>query len=201
MLNKQLKFSLVFFAGLFLVGSLSAQEREVAVAEFNLGSGQLCFPMQLSKDDSVFDVCLAFDQEATRPQFILDSYSSAVHDLAKIPYFNNDQGLTLPLVKFSNGVAFADVAMDVSLNTSTDEYTFTVIAARRLRYDLDHSVARVWNDALLESIRGDLARPTVHARNLFHTAVAMYDAWAIIEQGAASNYLLGQNLHGFHLRF
>lgn len=62
MLNKQLKFSLVFFAGLFLVGSLSAQEREVAVAEFNLGSGQLCFPMQLSKDDSVFDVCLAFDQ-------------------------------------------------------------------------------------------------------------------------------------------
>ena len=26
-----------------------------------------------------------------------------------------------------------------------------------------HSVARVWNEALLEAIRLDLARPTVHA--------------------------------------
>ncbi len=41
-----------------------------------------------------------------------------------------------------------------------------------------HSVARVWNDLLLDSIRKDFARPTVHARNLFHTSVAMWDAWA-----------------------
>jgi hypothetical protein len=41
-----------------------------------------------------------------------------------------------------------------------------------------HTEARLWNDMLLDSIRHDLARPTVHARNLYHTSVAMYDAWA-----------------------
>ena len=41
-----------------------------------------------------------------------------------------------------------------------------------------HSVARQWNEALLDAIRGDFARPTVHARNLFHTSAAMWDAWA-----------------------
>ena len=40
------------------------------------------------------------------------------------------------------------------------------------------SVARQWDEELLSAIRVDTPRPTVHARNLFHTAVAMYDAWA-----------------------
>ncbi len=50
------------------------------------------------------------------------------------------------------------------------------------------SVARQWNDALLEAIRGDFARPTVHARNLFHTSAAMYDAWAAYDS-TANTYL------------
>ena len=41
-----------------------------------------------------------------------------------------------------------------------------------------HSEAREWNELLLESIRKDFARPTVHARNLYHTSIAMWDAWA-----------------------
>lgn len=40
------------------------------------------------------------------------------------------------------------------------------------------SVARRWNEQLLASIRRDLPRPTVHARNLFHVSAAMWDAWA-----------------------
>ncbi len=40
------------------------------------------------------------------------------------------------------------------------------------------SVARQWNELLLESIRNDYARPTVHARNLYHVSMAMWDAWA-----------------------
>jgi hypothetical protein len=40
------------------------------------------------------------------------------------------------------------------------------------------SIARQWNDVLLEAIRIDTPRPTVHARNLFHLSSAMYDAWA-----------------------
>ncbi|MFK7921877.1 MAG: DUF6851 domain-containing protein [Bacteroidia bacterium] len=55
----------------------------------------------------------------------------------------------------------------------------------------DHSIAREWNDVLLESIRRDNARPTVHARNLFHISAAMYDAWAAFEP-TAKPYFLGQ---------
>ena len=52
----------------------------------------------------------------------------------------------------------------------------------------EESVARRWNEALLDAIRHDPPRPTVHARNLFHTSVAMYDAWAVYDP-SASQYL------------
>jgi hypothetical protein len=50
------------------------------------------------------------------------------------------------------------------------------------------SVARQWNEELLEAIRKDFARPTVHARNLWHASIAMWDAWAIYDE-TASPYL------------
>jgi hypothetical protein len=62
------------------------------------------------------------------------------------------------------------------------------------------SVARVWNEALLHSIRMDYARPTVHARNLFHTAIAMYDAWALFDD-KAETYLIGKTVGGFSCPF
>jgi len=46
------------------------------------------------------------------------------------------------------------------------------------------SVARSWNEALLDAIRRDLPAPTVHARNLFHTSAAMWDAWAAYDTTA-----------------
>jgi hypothetical protein len=58
------------------------------------------------------------------------------------------------------------------------------------------SIARLWNEALLEAIRDDFARPTVHARNLFHASVAMYDIWAIYDN-EASPYLIGNTVNGF----
>ena len=60
----------------------------------------------------------------------------------------------------------------------------------------DISIARIWNEALLEAIRRDYARPTVHARNLFHTSVALYDTWAIYND-EAKPYLIGNNVHNF----
>ena len=54
----------------------------------------------------------------------------------------------------------------------------------------DVSVARRWMEVLLQAIRDDLARPTVHARNLFHLSAAMYDAWAVYS-ATATPYLLG----------
>jgi hypothetical protein len=47
-----------------------------------------------------------------------------------------------------------------------------------------HSIARQWNEELLGAIRRDFARPTVHARNLFHTSAAMWDAWAAYDESA-----------------
>ncbi|HWR94964.1 MAG TPA: T9SS type A sorting domain-containing protein, partial [Flavobacterium sp.] len=58
------------------------------------------------------------------------------------------------------------------------------------------SIARIWNEALLDAIRKDFARPTVHARNLFHTAIALYDSWAIYDE-KASPYLMGNTLNGY----
>ncbi|NNK73730.1 MAG: T9SS type A sorting domain-containing protein [Flavobacteriaceae bacterium] len=58
------------------------------------------------------------------------------------------------------------------------------------------SIARLWNEVLLEAIRGDFARPTVHSRNLFHSSVAMYDIWAIYDD-VANPYLIGNDVHGF----
>jgi hypothetical protein len=60
----------------------------------------------------------------------------------------------------------------------------------------NHSVARQWNDVLLDAIRGDLARPTVHSRNLFHISAAMYDAWAVYDE-EATPYLTGNTVNGF----
>jgi hypothetical protein len=42
----------------------------------------------------------------------------------------------------------------------------------------DASIARRWIELLLDSIRRDFPHPPKHARNLHHTSVAMYDAWA-----------------------
>ena len=55
------------------------------------------------------------------------------------------------------------------------------------------SVARQWNEEVLNGIRNDFARPTVHARNLFHTSVAMYDAWAVFDS-YADTFFLGKTV-------
>ncbi len=63
-----------------------------------------------------------------------------------------------------------------------------------------HSVARMWNDSLLQRIRKDLARPTVHARNLFHISAAAYDAWAVFDD-EAKTYFLGKTVGGYTIPF
>lgn len=58
------------------------------------------------------------------------------------------------------------------------------------RADLDgRSVARVWDETLLGLIRQVVPAPTVHARNLFHTSAAMWDAWAAYDP-TAGGYLV-----------
>lgn len=75
-----------------------------------------------------------------------------------------------------------------------------LILASGFPINAQHSVARQWNEVLLESIRNDFARPTVHARNLFHTSAAMYDAWAAFEPNA-DTYFLGKTVNGFTIPY
>ncbi|MEL6849844.1 MAG: FG-GAP-like repeat-containing protein, partial [Bacteroidota bacterium] len=63
-----------------------------------------------------------------------------------------------------------------------------------------HTIARMWNEVLLAGIRGDFARPTVHARNLHHISAAMFDAWSAYED-EAHFYFLGNGIGGFNIPF
>jgi hypothetical protein len=51
------------------------------------------------------------------------------------------------------------------------------------------SVARRWDEALLDAIRRALPAPTIHARNLFHTSAAMWDAWAAYDPSAVGYFV------------
>lgn len=46
------------------------------------------------------------------------------------------------------------------------------------------SIARTWDEQNLSAIRIDSPNPPVHARNLFHLSVCMYDAWAAYDTNA-----------------
>jgi hypothetical protein len=46
------------------------------------------------------------------------------------------------------------------------------------------SIARIWNEEILAAIRIDVPHPPVHARNLFHLSVGIYDAWAAYDPKA-----------------
>src|SRR3989442_14896789 len=56
------------------------------------------------------------------------------------------------------------------------------------------SVARRWDEALLNAIRRSLPNPPVHARNLFHVSVAMWDAWAAYDT-TASGYVVREKVN------
>ena len=54
------------------------------------------------------------------------------------------------------------------------------------------SVARTWNEENLAAVRLSFPDPPVHARNLFHVSVAMYDAWAAYDP-EATGYIYREN--------
>lgn len=78
--------------------------------------------------------------------------------------------------------------------------TFFIVLVTFFQGFSQHSVARDWNEVLLDAIRNDFARPTVHARNLFHSSIVMYDAWAIFDS-QADPIFLGQTFGGYTCNF
>ncbi|MFT4968769.1 MAG: hypothetical protein ACI9O4_000502 [Chitinophagales bacterium] len=78
--------------------------------------------------------------------------------------------------------------------------TFCLFIGTQFTAQAQESIAQTWTEQLLFGIRNDFARPTVHARNLFHSSVAMHDAWAAYN-GESSFYFLGQNHGGLLIDF
>ena len=92
------------------------------------------------------------------------------------------------------------ITLTVSDGSLSDQDFGSVAASEPYVFDPSHSVARKWNEVVLEAIRNDFARPTVHARNLHHITGAMYDAWSAYEE-VSLQYFLGNTLDGFSIPF
>lgn len=64
---------------------------------------------------------------------------------------------------------------------------------------VDHpewSVARRWDEALLDAIRRALPNPPLHARNLYHLSAAMWDAWAAYDPTARGVFVTEKHAAG-----
>src|SRR5258708_1074355 len=73
----------------------------------------------------------------------------------------------------------------------TGTYLFLVATSSTLnaRAAASNSVARVWNERALASIRADTPHPPAQARNYFNLSVCMYDAWAAYDTNGAIGYV------------
>lgn len=134
------------------------------------------------------------DRIQTAPQFTIVSGSQLATQDATIELVATATGSPAPVFNwFKNGERIDGA------NTSTlriepahpfDSGTYTATASNplgtvttpaisvQIDWDFaDKSIARIWNDTILDAVRVDLPRPTIHARNLFHLSVAMWDAW------------------------
>ena len=99
----------------------------------------------------------------------------------------------------SNMITFALKATVMKPHWITKIFFFLVLLLVS-EVNAQHSVARQWNEATLDAIRNDFARPTVHARNLFHISIAMYECWAAYDE-IAEQYMLGRDINGFNTPF
>ena len=72
----------------------------------------------------------------------------------------------------------------------------TTPPARPIATHPEWSVARRWDEALLDAIRRALPNPPVHARNLYHTSAAMWDAWATYDPTASGVFFREKHTAG-----
>ena len=172
---------------------------------------------QVYIDDVVITACAPIPNRAPTASFTFtpasgttplqvsfDASASSDPDRDNLTYFwDFGDGSTGSGVSPSHTYTNADnftVTLTVSDGSFTDQDFGSVAASEPYVFDPSHSVARKWNEVLLEAIRNDFARPTIHARNLHHISAAMYDAWSAYE-GVSLQYFLGNTLHGFSIPF
>jgi hypothetical protein len=87
------------------------------------------------------------------------------------------------IVRFPGGAEtrLTDVAVDRQIVVGPQAYLIKDCVGADLG---GRSVARVWDETLLDAIRRDIPAPTTHARNLFHLSAAIWDAWAAYDPTA-----------------
>ena len=78
---------------------------------------------------------------------------------------------------------------------------FSGMASNAKAQVIGDNIAHVWNEEVLECIRNYFARPTVHARNLLHTSIAMFDCWTAYDEGPTEHFFLGKTWAGFYCPF
>jgi len=100
------------------------------------------------------------------------------------PHFGLGSATTVSelIVRFPNGTTtrLRDVAADRLVTVRPEPWRISGCVPSQG----GRSVARVWNEAILNAIRRDIPAPTTHARNLFHLSAAMWDAWAAYDPKA-----------------
>ncbi len=109
------------------------------------------------------------------------------------PHFGLGSATTVSelIVRFPNGstTRLHDVAADRLVTVRPEPWRMEGCSPVRT----ERSVARIWNEAILDAIRRDIPAPTTHARNLFHVSAAMWDAWAAYDP-KADGYFVTEKL-------
>ncbi len=91
------------------------------------------------------------------------------------------------IVRFPSGRETRLAGISANRRVSVSEEPWRLAGCTR---QLDgRSVARIWDEAVLNAIRRDVPAPTTHARNLFHLSAGMWDAWAAYD-GSADGYFV-----------
>jgi len=132
----------------------------------------------------------AFDVEGDSLRYSADGLPEGIFISSNVGFIGGAATYT--------GTYTVTIAVDDGIGAaSTQQFVWTVFEFEPPTLpEVDGSVARLWNEVLLESIRSDFARPTVHARNLFHTSIGMYDAWAAYDE-TAETYCLSSAATSF----
>ena len=94
----------------------------------------------------------------------------------------------LPVRRAVGGLALAAVALVVAGVIAVRPASAPTRCAPPANHP-EWSVARRWDEALLDAVRRALPAPTIHARNLFHVSAAMWDAWAVYDPTAAGYFV------------
>jgi len=171
--------------------------------EVNVDCGGSCIMCDCTDDLKIYDQFILLDQDSV---IHYNDYTrlegSADLELLKTVeiYAQNFIEITQGQIR-QNGIGNIQLDIEDCINKDFCYYSSLCSHDGFDIVDLDnYSMARIWMEILLESIRNDFARPTIHARNLYHLSSLLYDIWQLYQPNgtvAGNQYLINQTVHNF----